>query len=361
LAQDGFPGAIYYRAVVDKSRAKDIMTHRKTAVITVVMLLMAILALPVGVHAESGEIPDGRSTGPCMGEEGFSRAWLDRTHVYINRILCQPSVWFDNFFGEQSVGDEWPGSLVRWKHSFRLDEKEGGIYRSEFNASLRLPKASRFKLIVTSGSRENESDVLPDSDPYGFEAPGENESERQAAAGFRFLLAQTRRIKANIGFGLRLDTPLDPYVRLRLRLTQPLGTSSLIRITPSAILYRDEGLSRYLRLDLEKRVGENILLRASQSGRWKEGRPGIRWGTELTFLERLSPKTVLSINAGAKGESQPFVYTERYRLSLRVRRNVYRPWFFVELEPELYWPRDEEGDYRKYHAFTFRIELQFFS
>jgi hypothetical protein len=102
-------------------------------------------------------------------------------------------------------------------------------------------------------------------------------------------------------------------------------------------------------------------LRASQTGSWKEGRPGIHWGTELSFLERLSQKTVLNVKAGARGETQPFVYTDRYRLSLRVRKNMYRPWLFVEVEPELYWPRDNEGNYRKYNAFTFRVEIQFFS
>ena len=86
-----------------------------------------------------------------------------------------------------------------------------------------------------------------------------------------------------------------------------------------------------------------------------------RGGHTAALLERLSSKTVLNLKAGATGETQPFVRTERYRLALRVRKNVFRPWFFVEVEPELYWPRDEEGDYRKYNALTFRIEMQFFS
>lgn len=297
-----------------------------------------------------------------MGEGGFSKAWLDMTHIYINRILCQPSVWFDNFFGEQRVGEEWPGTLVRWKNDYRFDEKEGGIYHSEFDASLRLPKASsKLKLIIVSESGDDESSDPVDDDPYNLDPSLPGDNQRQTNTGLLYIFSETRRFKAQVGGGVRFDTPLDPYVRVRMRITEPLGSSSLIRITPAVILYRDEGLSRSLRLDLDRRVGENILLRASQSGAWKEGRPGIRWGTEFSFLERLSQKTVLKIRAGATGETKPSVYTERYILTLRLRSNLFRPWLFLEMEPELYWPRDEEDRYRKYHALTVRVEIQFYS
>lgn len=326
-------------------------------------LLWFFLVLGPPSFALAVDIPqdDIRSTGPCMGEEGFADAWLDRTHVYLNKILCQPSVWFDNFFGEQRVGNEWPGSLVTWKNSYRLDEKEDEIFLTRIDADLRLPNARRLRLVIESERSEDNTDILASDKTSGAADPISESEKRRTTVGFRFLVSESRRTNFNLGVGVRFDTPLDPYVRTRLRITEPIGPSSLIRITPSATLYRDEGLSRSLRLDIERRVGENILLRASETGSWKEGLPGIQWGTELSFLERLSPKTVLNVKAGAKGQTQPFVYTDRYRLSFRVRKNVYRPWFFVELEPELYWPRDEEGNYRKYHALTFRAEIQFFS
>ena len=99
----------------------------KTAVIGLICAL-TVAVLPFSSSAGETASDEIRSTGPCMGEEGFSDAWLDRTHVYLNRILCQPSVWFDNFFGEQRVGDEWPGSLVSWKNSYRLGYAEASSH-----------------------------------------------------------------------------------------------------------------------------------------------------------------------------------------------------------------------------------------
>ena len=326
------------------------------------MLVLAVVFSPLPVHGETEDPPEINSTGPCMGEGGFSRAWLDRVHTYLARSLCQPSVWFDNFFGEQRASEEWPGSLVRWTHEYRLDQRDGGTYRSELDASVRLPKTNkRFKLIIASENRDSGSINQPNSDPYDLDPPSTGDNKAQTNAGLRYTLAATRHIKANIGFGARLDSPIDPYVRVRLRITKPLGSTSLVRITPAAIWYRDRGLGRSVNVDLERRVGENILLRASQSGVWKEGEPGILWGTEFSFLERLTPQTVFNVKVGARGKTQPFVHTELYRVAMKLRSDFLRPWLFLEVEPELYWPRDDEGHYRKYHALTLRVEVQFFS
>jgi len=324
--------------------------------------MLIALFLPLSVHGETVGPPEINSTGPCMGEEGFSKAWLDRAHTYITRSLCQPSVWFDHFFGEQRTSEEWPGSLVRWTNEYRLDQRDGGIYRSGFSASLRLPKADKkVKLIITSENRDSESVNQPDDDPYDLDPPSTESNEMRTNAGLRYTLVSTRHVKANVGLGARLDSPVDPYVRLRLRITEPLGSTSLVRVTPAAIWYRDRGLGRSVHVDLERRVGENILLRASQSGVWKEGEPGILWGTEFSFLERFTHLTVFNATVGATGKTQPFVHTERYRVALKLRSHFLRRWLFLEVEPELYWPRDEEGDYRKYHALTLRVEVQFFS
>ena len=87
------------------------------------VILLAVLWVPITTSAETLPPEEGRYTGPCMGEEAFSRTWLDRTHTYITGMLCQPSVWFDGFFGNTRAGEEWPGSIIRWEGSYRLDEQ----------------------------------------------------------------------------------------------------------------------------------------------------------------------------------------------------------------------------------------------
>lgn len=316
------------------------------------------------VFAEALPPEERRSTGPCMGEEAFSRSWLDRTHAYITSTLCQPSVWFDGFFGEHRAGEDWAGSLIRWQGSFRLDEQDGGDFRSTLDANLRLPRMNdRLKLIITSQSGSDESRTLPDDDPYGFGSPDDtpNADKRQTAAGFRYYLTDTRTTRMDIGAGLKLSHSVQPYVRFRLRFTQPLSSSTLVRLTPTVIWLREEGVNRSLRIDLEQRMSENILVRGSHSVVRRELEPGVSWGTSLTMFDRLSMVTVLALEAAAQGHTFPDAQVLRYRLAARVRSNFLRDWLFMEVEPEYYWPRDSQGEYHLFRAITFRLEAQFYS
>ena len=48
-----------------------------------------------------------------------------------------------------------------------------------------------------------------------------------------------------------------------------------------------------------------------------------------------------------------------YRLFTRVRRDVWRRWLFLELEPEVSWPTAPPLGRHKEHAVTLRVEVAF--
>jgi len=300
-----------------------------------------------------------------MGEAAFEQTWFDQTHSYLTQILCQPSVWFDGFFGQHRAGEDWAGSLVRWQGAYRIDEKDGKSYRPEFSADFRLPKMDKkLKLVITSQGRDDRTSSFPDKDPYDLGTSADPDTATRndkTTAGLRYHLTDTRKTRLSLGAGLKLGNPVQPYVRLRLGYTEPLGSSTLLRLTPSAIWIKGEGTNRSLRVELEERLSENALIRASQSLVHKQLESGVQWGTALTLFERLSHVTVLAVEAGARGNTQPSNRVERYRLSTRLRSNFLREWLFLEVEPEHYWPRDDQGEYHLFKAITFRLEMQFYS
>ena len=350
------------------------MMNFKNLVVTVALfVLFLILVVPASAEVlppeeeMSFEVlpPEKRNyTGPCMGEKAFERTWLDRTHSYLTAILCQPSVWFDGFFGHRRAGEDWAGSLVRWQGGYRVDERDGASFRSEFRANVRLPQMNKkLKLVVASESRDDQTSSLPDDDPFDLGAPSEANAaeDRQTTAGFRYYLTDTRKVRLSTGLGLKFENPVQPYVRFRLRYTEPLGRSTLLRLTPTVIWLSEDGINRSLRVDLDQRMSENILFRASQSFVREELEPGVQWGTVLTLFDRLSAVTVLALEVGATGTTHPDYRVERYRLATRLRSNFFKDWLFLGVEPEYYWPRDTLGEYHLYRAITFKLEMQFYS
>jgi len=327
------------------------------------IFLYVVICLPGPVQADVVITP-GKVTGPCMGEKGFRGAWLDRSHSFINTLVCQPAVWFDNFFGEQRSDEDWAGSLMRVSSYYRFDEdpEEKGA-GTEVSASFRLPRMSRkLKLVITSDRQEDNITTYPAEDPYeqNEELTGEEQRER-STAGLRYYVTDTKRTRLNLGFGARLKERLEPYFRIRLRITEPITSHSLIRLTPALVWFRDEGINQSFRIDIERRLGENLLLRATESALWKEAEPGIGWGVAMSLFDRITPTLVAVVEGSAKGNTFPKNDVEHYRLLTRVRSNFFRPWLFFEATPELYWPRDELGHYSRKKATTLKIEVQFFS
>mgnify|MGYP006932090575 CR=1 FL=1 len=62
------------------------------------------------------------------------------------------------------------------------------------------------------------------------------------------------------------------------------------------------------------------------------------------------------VYAGLSGQTEPTSYVSNYRLGVRYRRQTYRDYLFVELEPSYNWRIDTPGLSREG---AWRVELRF--
>ena len=57
---------------------------------------------------------------PCATAEVEGTTWLDQTHDFVDKRLCEPAVWFDSFFcQDRTLEDVPPGAFVKWRNSGR--------------------------------------------------------------------------------------------------------------------------------------------------------------------------------------------------------------------------------------------------
>jgi hypothetical protein len=325
------------------------------------VFLVTVLSMDSARGADEEPPPAIRATeGPCMGEEGHGRTWMDRTHAYLNRTLCQPAAWFDGFFGEERPYEEgYPGTSARLQFGVRWSEDEDYTYPNQFNISMRLPHATRkLRLIVAGKSEGDPTQILPD-DPLdtGLE---EDEDEREGKVELRYDARERRRSKFSVGLGMRFDLPLPPpYVRLRYRYTFPLSVNSLARLVQTGFWEEEEGFGGTTRIDLERRFGEPVLVRWSSAGNYSESIEGIEWGSRFSLFRKLSSKKAVTYATGLSGVTKPRCLVEQFEADVRYRKNFFRPWLFYELVPEIRWPRDETGSYRPVWGVTVLLEIQF--
>ncbi|HEY6096576.1 MAG TPA: hypothetical protein VIU83_00870 [Candidatus Deferrimicrobium sp.] len=294
-------------------------------------------------------------TVPSAADNG----WVDRTHSRVERNLFDAAVWFDRFFGEdRMVVTERPASFLRWKGELQWDEEEHYSLRSTVRASLRLPRMKdRWHLIFSSESSGDPNAIIPE-DP-GNPALNIGSHGRTSSTELVYDVLRTSNSILDVGAGVRVKIPPDAFVRTRYQYAQPVGINILGRFTATAFWDALDGFGESNQVDLERWLAPPTLLRWSHSLTIEEKSDGWTWGTELSLLHKLSPKSAISFAAGVSGSTRPAWIAQNYRILSRYRRNVWRKWLFLEGEPYIHWPREEDGSRKPVWGAVLRAEILF--
>jgi len=286
--------------------------------------------------------------------------WVDRTHSWVERDLFAVAVWFDRFFGdERMVVIERPEAYLRWKSELRWDEEEQYSFRSSVRASLSLPRLKRrWHLVFTSESQGDPNAVIPE-DPGN---PGLNPASqvRTSSTELIYDIFRTTRSVLDAGIGVQVKLPPNAFVRTRFQYARPLALDTLGRLAVTAYWDAQKGFGESNQVDLERWLAPPTLLRWSNSFTIEENGYGWAWGTDLSLLHTFSPKSAITFSGGASGSTRPAWIAQNYRVLARYRRNVWRKWLFLEGEPEIHWPRLEDGTRKPLWSATLRAEIAFF-
>ena len=303
--------------------------------------------------------PTDNVTGPEA--PAVDNNWADRSHSWVEKGMSGTVVWFDGFFGDdQMLVTGRPESYLRLKGEFRWDEEENSYFRSSVRASLHLPRLkNRWHLVVSSESRGDPTAVIPE-DP-GNPALDPTSQVRTTSTEIVYDIFRTPRSIIDVGAGVRVKIPPSAFARTRFQYARPVGFSILGRFTATGFWDAQDGLGESNQLDFERWLAPPTLLRWSNyfSIEEKNKDSGWAWGTELSLLHKLSPKSAITFSAGVSGSTQPAWIAQNYRILARYRRNVWRKWLFLEAEPDIQWPRKEDGSRGPVWGATLRAEILF--
>lgn len=341
------------------------------------LLLAAFLVLAAGGGASSfaedgpGEAaPSERPVEPAMEEappEGLIEAGMgaagramDATHASIEQGILDRVIWFDEFFGRVRAEEtRQPEYLVRLTQAARFEEGGKVLSRTAIRANLRLPKIGRRLRVVVSG----ESDVDPAArlpeDPGTPAVDRTAPSTRLRNAEIQYWLLQRPSANLFLGAGFRLVLLPEAFVRTRFQYTRRLSAVSLVRFGETLFLRDPDGFGQTTEIDLERVFGPKTLLRWANAGTVSQRSEGLAWATELSLQRQLTPRSAATLAGAVNGDTRPSAQADVYRILTRYRRNVLRPWLFLEFEPEIFWLRNDGGGHPAALAFTFRAEVLF--
>lgn len=298
----------------------------------------------------------------CANLEVSGVTWLDQTHDFVERNSCQPSVWFDNFFGDKRVlEDVRPGTFVRLRNAAQWVEGEGVQPVLDYHIRWQLPQLKsalkRVRIYLDSGDEEEKYSTGIDP-PVNPKVKSTTRSKKPVLGVQADLYSELRSL-VRFNTGVRFNIHPDAFVQMRYQYSNSFRELYLIRLSQRARWSAVDYFTDTSQLDFERILTTFTLLRWANNVTYAEGVSGITWNTGISYIAQLTPKSAISCDTSMWGANSPGWEIENYRIGTKYRRNFLRPWLFYELEPEITWPKDDRGKRQATLAFMAVFEIQF--
>ena len=308
----------------------------RTALTVLLLALPSLAAYAQGDDSASrGASAEQHKTAPD-GEEESTVTWVDDSHAYATDRTQALTEWMDSFFGDPIYELEKPESLVRLEWRNTWDEQDDYKSRLRLRGKVNLPALSKRLDLVFSGE---DGETLAD---------GQNENDdRDGTAGFIFNVNERARSRLDLTLGLKW---LGVQPGIRYRNQGPIVQDWGYRFTQRLEWENDEGFYTTGQFNLDHALSDDQLLRWSSRVIYGEETLGAEWTTGLSMRQKFeTPYShdpfVISYFTNANGVTDAS-RLENVSFGMLFRRQLFRPYFFAELEPSYNFRKREEDTNR---------------
>jgi len=302
--------------------------------VRVILMLFALFS-GQGLYAadsEQEETPASETINPVPEDapDIFGLGWLDRTQSAASSSTNALAGQIDRFFGVQRSDIEAAYS------SWRLTSNQSWNSQDHIDAGMRL----RGKLYLPRVN-ERVSLIFAEEDGDGTTYQPQNAasvaSEESTRINLELNVANKEAHRLFFRVGAR--SGLKGRVSMRYRYEPTTAKRTINRYTQAVYFKDGDGFGTFSRYQLDHALNESSLLRWTNDLRLEESFNGAEYTTALEFLTLRDNETALSWYTRVNGETRPD-YVVSYDLGLRYRRNIYREWLYMELEPGFTWRKD---------------------
>lgn len=266
---------------------------------------------------------------------------LDRTQQTVEDVIVGTAQTVDNIFGSADVDERATVTRGRLSVGGQWDQRDGLRERIRLKARFGLPGVNkRTSLLLgrgdvndfVDGSANDNIDTLPDR--------FNDFQDEDWLLGIGYSRDAALRRGWSFGVGVRMATPLEPFVRATYRWHKAFGEDWLWRVEPRIFVQNQRGAGVSIQNVLDYLLNDSWMLRSYSIVVAEEEVEGLSWTTKLVAYQNLSRKHALSYAVYATGETDYEIPLRDYGVELRYRRQISREWLFVELLTYMNWPRD---------------------
>ncbi len=281
---------------------------------------------------------------------------LDPPREYVSEKFIEWSQDIDRFFGSERNFQESEEGVMQLDMS-RVTGYEGDSkYDVNLNANVSLPNTEkRFHLLLETNPDRNTT-----VDPSRARTPPirRNTSPASYAAALRYeKKREAERWHFTVDGGIKM-AGLDstPFARTRASLEIPLNQWRF-RAVEALFWFNNIGAGESTEINFERDISKKLLFRASNNSTWLHDTQNFDWRQDFSIFQKIDDRAALLYQASMIAVTQPKIQMTEYVMLVMYRYRLHRQWMFLELSPQIHYPRDR--DFQTSTLFSMRMEILF--
>jgi hypothetical protein len=130
-----------------------------------------------------------------------------------------------------------------------------------------------------------------------------------------------------------------------------------MKASESVFWFNTLGAGESTQLDLEKVLSSSRLFRSSTNATWLRDKENFDLVHSFSVYHTVNNRSALIYQASASWITNPAFQATDYVALVFYRYRMHQKWLFLELSPQLHFPKDKE--YKPSPAFSLRLEALF--
>jgi hypothetical protein len=322
------------------ARVHRIEANARAAALIALLLLGTFAACAPSQAQDEEEASSITPMQGCAQRDAPDAGMLEKMRRRLSVGTCASSAWLDSLFGDQFRYDEYRATYGTISAGGLWSDYDGFDPRLRFRVRLQLPQWD--KRISAFAGRVGEDDYISDTEGDFNALPTRqfgNLEDESVLVGLGYSSPERTGNDFDLGVGVRVDLPLDPYARGRYEIVRAFGEKYVFTARETVFWQNSEGFGTTTRTYLDRSLSDTLLLRWTNLGKYTEETIGLEWYTQLTLFQSLNERTGLAWQWQTEGETDNEVQLTRHAARLILRRQLTADWLYLEVRGGVSWPR----------------------
>lgn len=357
------------------------MSARISSTLACILLAAALWASPIAFGEEmAGQMPElvgpvpelvgpmpeivgpapemvGPPAPPVVAED--ARNVLDTPRNYLSDQLVGLVSHIDRFFGDDRHYQETNDStfLLNANRVMGYNPQQQSLL--SFMANVHLPIAEQKLHLLLETNPDKNAVVDPTQILQQPQQPNQPASQQQSfGAALRFMQQEAEHWHLSADGGLKFQgLGTAPFARARGSWEGSPLEQWHAKLAETTFWFNTIGAGETTQLDIEHTFSESVLFRATSVANWLKSTLNFDLRQDFSVFDTLDERTAVMYQASAIGVSQPVTEVVDYVVLMQYRYRLHRKWMFLDLSPQLHFPRERE--FRPSPQLALRLEMQF--